>query len=56
MSTPVRLRLSRQRGFDLQAHSREVNGLPAVNFATPQPLDRVLALEEYKKAHNANAA
>jgi len=36
MSTPVRLRLSRQRGFDLQAHSREVNGLPAVNVARPK--------------------
>jgi len=27
---PVRLRLSRAKGFDLQAWSREVNGLPAV--------------------------
>lgn len=35
MTTPVRLRLSHQRGFDLQAHSREVNGLPAVNVARP---------------------
>jgi hypothetical protein len=33
--TPVRLRLSRVRGFDLQAHSRAVNGLPAVNCARP---------------------
>jgi hypothetical protein len=30
MTTPVRIRLSRQRGFDLQAHSRAINGLPAV--------------------------
>lgn len=29
MNPPVRLRLSRQRGFSLQVHSREVNGLPA---------------------------
>lgn len=35
MTTPVRLRLSRLRGFDLQAHSRAVNGLPAVNVARP---------------------
>jgi len=27
---PVRLQLSRKKGFDLQAHSRAVNGLPAV--------------------------
>ena len=27
---PVRLRLSRAKGFDLQAHSRAVNGLEAV--------------------------
>ena len=32
---PVRLRLSRARGFDLQAHSRAVNGLSAVNCARP---------------------
>jgi hypothetical protein len=34
---PVRLRLSRAKGFDLQAHSRSVNGLPAVNVARPSP-------------------
>lgn len=33
--TPVRLRLSRAKGFDLQAHSLAVNGLPAVNVARP---------------------
>jgi hypothetical protein len=32
---PTRLRLSRAKGFDLQAHSRTVNGLPAVNCARP---------------------
>lgn len=35
MTHPVRLRLSRARGFDLQAHSRAVNGLAAVNVARP---------------------
>lgn len=35
MTRPVRLRLSRRKGFDLQAWSREVNGLPAVNVARP---------------------
>lgn len=32
---PVRLRLSRARGFNLHAHSLAVNGLPAVNCARP---------------------
>ena len=32
---PVRLQLSRRKGFDLQAWSREVNGLAAVNCARP---------------------
>ncbi|WP_375453762.1 hypothetical protein [uncultured Methylobacterium sp.] len=31
----VRLRLSRAKGFDLQAHSLAVNGLPAVVVARP---------------------
>lgn len=35
MIKPVRLQLSRRRGFDLQAHSRAVNGLEAVNCARP---------------------
>lgn len=32
---PVRLRLSRAKGFDLQRLSRETNGLPAVVVARP---------------------
>ena len=41
---PVRLQLSRKKGFDLQAWSREVNGLPAVKvdrasgFGNPFPI------------------
>lgn len=35
MTHPVRLRLSRARGFDLQAHSRATNGLACVNVARP---------------------
>lgn len=34
---PVRLRLSRAKGFNLQEHSRAVNGLPAINCARPSP-------------------
>lgn len=35
MTLPIRLRLSRRRGFDLQALSREMNGLEAVSVARP---------------------
>lgn len=35
MTRPVRLRLSRRAGFDLQATSHAINGLPAVNVARP---------------------
>ena len=31
----VRLRISRRKGFDLQVHSRVINGLPAINCARP---------------------
>lgn len=34
-SAPVRLRLSRQKGFDLQALSLATNGLPAVRVTRP---------------------
>lgn len=32
---PIRLRLSRAKGFDLQLFSRAANGLPAINCARP---------------------
>lgn len=35
MIYPVRLRFRRVQGFDLQAHSREVNGLSAIYCARP---------------------
>lgn len=35
---PMRLRLSRRKGFRLQDWSRELNGLPAVNAGRPGPL------------------
>jgi hypothetical protein len=36
MAEPVRLRLSRRRGFDLQALSLSTNGLPAVKVTRPR--------------------
>lgn len=35
MTKPIRLQLSRKKGFDLQAVSLAANGLPAVNVARP---------------------
>ena len=35
MTAPVRLQLSRAKGFNLQAHSRAVNGLAVINCARP---------------------
>jgi hypothetical protein len=37
MIRPVRLQLSRRKGFRLQAHSRALNGLPAVRVARKGP-------------------
>lgn len=37
MIRPVRLQLSRVKGFDLQAASRAANGLAAINCARPGP-------------------
>ena len=44
--TPVRLRLSRAKGFDLQALSLATNGLPAVNVARPSPLGNPYVIGE----------
>lgn len=56
MMTPVRLQLSRKRGFDLQAASIAINGLPAVNVARPSlygnPFvhpDPAVAVEAYRR-------
>lgn len=35
MIRPVRLQLSRRKGFNLQVHSHAVNGLPAIHVARP---------------------
>jgi hypothetical protein len=58
VTTPVRLRLSRAKGFDLQAASRAVNGLAAVNCTRPGPFgnpflvgrdgDRAYCVDLYK--------
>lgn len=35
MTVPIRIQLSRRKGFDLQEHSRSINGLDAINCARP---------------------
>lgn len=52
---PVRLRLSRAKGFDLQAHSRAINGLPAVNCARPSVYGNDFTVADYGTAENAVA-
>jgi hypothetical protein len=37
VTSPARLQLSRRAGFDLQAQSRALNGLPARSVARPGP-------------------
>jgi hypothetical protein len=46
MIKPVRLRLSRAKGFNLQAASLALNGLPAVNIARPGPLGNPFVVGE----------
>lgn len=48
-AAPVRLQLSRRKGFDLQALSRAANGLEAVNVARPSKWGNpFVAGENYK--------
>lgn len=35
MTSPVRIQLSRAKGFNLQAYSRELNGRAAINVSRP---------------------
>jgi hypothetical protein len=46
MTTPVRIRLSRAKGFNLQQASLALNGLPAINIARPGPLGNPFVVGE----------
>lgn len=48
---PVRLRLSRKKGFSLQAVSVATNGLPAVNCARPTRWGNPFTFENSGKVH-----
>lgn len=44
---PQRIRLSRKKGFNLQAASQALNGLPAVNVARPGPFGNPFRVNGY---------
>ena len=44
MTKPVRIQLRRRKGFDLQAISRALNGLPAINCARPGKLGNMFVV------------
>jgi hypothetical protein len=46
MTSPVRMRLSRAKGFNLQQASLALNGLPAINIARPGPLGNPFVVGE----------
>jgi len=50
MIKPVRLQLSRRRGFDLQAVSLAANGVRAVNVARPGKFGNPLTLQHAREA------
>lgn len=50
MVTPVRLQLSRRKGFDLQKLSLAINGLPAVKVCRPGPWGNPFVVTEKVRA------
>lgn len=46
VATPLRLQLSRRKGFNLQAHSKALNGLECVNCARPGVLGNPFVIGE----------
>lgn len=56
MTKPVRLQLSRRKGFDLQALSLATNGLPAVNCARPGPLGNPFTVQQAIDVFECNRA
>src|ERR1700730_13886487 len=56
MTHPVRLQLSRAKGFSLQEHSRAVNGLEAVNCARPGMWGNPARIGEYFMVGDPNSS
>lgn len=55
MTIPVRLQLSRKKGFDLQAFSRATNGLEAVNVARPSKWGNPFVAHDWRASFRAVA-
>jgi hypothetical protein len=49
-ASPVRIRRSRAKDFNLQAHSHAINGLPAVNCARPSRFGNPFTVTECREA------
>ena len=56
MTKPVRLQLSRRKGFDLQAVSFAKNGRPAVKVARPSMLGNPFTVEDAVAVHDCGRA
>ncbi len=55
MTRPVRLQLSRRKGFDLQALSHATNGLPAIVVSRPRRLGNPFRWREAMQEWGCNA-
>jgi hypothetical protein len=55
MTKPQRMQLSRKRGFDLQAVSRKLNGLPAKRVTRPGKWGNPFAIEDIAKTDKLDA-
>ena len=53
---PVRIVLSRRAGFDLQAVSRAINGLPAQSVARPGPWGNPFSIDAVAEETGLNRA
>lgn len=53
LTAPIRLQLSRRKGFDLQALSRAFNGLDAVNCARPSKWGNPFLVHPNQKPDNS---
>ena len=51
MTKPQRMQLSRKKGFDLQAESRKLNGLPAKRVTRPGKWGNPFTIEDMAKSY-----
>jgi len=55
MTSPVRLQLSRRKGFELQALSVATNGLQAVNVARPSKFGNPVTRQDFERVQAISA-